>query len=300
MKKIIAVMTALLACVTMLTACGNGTTAELEDNVTTTKATEATTTATETTTTATEATTTATETTTTAADTEKAAETTAADPGNQDVPDDGGAVKSFATLEELSKTDLTAIVPEQIPAQDSLTYQFTKTLEGADSLYLDVESTDGKMSMVLAVNSGSDIYTKVKEASSNTEMIILITNKTMYMLNPAEKTGLYYAVDESIFEEYNIEEAFSQMSVDENAISNAQSMNSGKVQVGGKEYTLEAVEGAGFLFKADGSIYAIVANDNSRDLNVLLINEFSKNAPADIFKVPSGYELVDLMSALGQ
>ena len=135
-------------------------------------------------------------------------------------------------------------------------------------------------------------------------MIILITNMKMYMLNPAEKTGLYYEVDESIFDEYDLEEAFSQMSIDEEAISNAQNMNSGTVQVGGKEYILETAkdaetaETAGFLFNADGSIYAIVANDNSRDLNVLLVNEFSKNVPAGIFAVPSDYELVDLMSAL--
>ena len=119
----------------------------------------------------------------------------------------------------------------------------------------------------------------------------------MYMLDPSTMTGMYYEVDESIFDEYNTEELLGQLSIDENAISKTEKIDSCKVEIDGKAYTFEYSEGAGFLFD-NGKLCAILSNETSLDITVLLVNEFSGKVPANAFDIPDGYELVDLSEAM--
>lgn len=294
MKKIIAAITALFVCTAMLTACNTGTadtSEEILNSITsgetmnpgedskegeadkTEKADEATTTASEETTTA---------------------ET---DPGNQDVPDDDAPAASFASVDELSKTDFVALATEQVAAEDSYAYEFMKTLENADGFYLDVKSTDGNMAMKMAFDANKNIAISVFSAKDDTTMDIIITDMTLYMLDPTTKTGLYYAVDESIFDQYNPEEALGQIAVDEGSLANAEALNCCTVKINGKDYVLEAANNAGLLFETNGTLYAIVTNDPSSELTALIVNEFSGNVPANAFDIPSDYELADLMSA---
>lgn len=284
MKKIIAAATALFVCAAMLTACNTGTadtSGDVVDSITTAgEETTTTETETETTTTATE-----TETTTTATETETTA-TEAESSGS-------APAASFASVDELAKSDFFALATEKVDAENSYTYEFMKTLEDADGFYLDVKSTDGNMAMKMAFDSNKNIAISVFSAEDDTTVDIIITNMTMYMLDPVTKTGFYYAVDESIFDEYNPEEALSQIAVDENSLANAYCT----VQVGGKDYVLETTDDAGLLFDSSGKLYAIVTNDSSSELPALIVNEFSGNVPANAFDIPSDYEMTDLMAA---
>lgn len=298
MKKIIAMIAALTVSAAMLTACGgSGTPAELQDEVTTTSAAAA-----------------------NAADPDdgskedddaKTDETDAEDgdstgEASDDAKNDsdetaaGGdsAAVVFASIDELAEADFSAIDFDQTAAADSYTYEFVKTLEGAEGFYLDVESTDGSMAMAMAFDSNKNIAMNVSSSELGGEMNIIITDMTMYMLDPSTMTGMYYAVDESIFDEYNPEEALSQISVDEGVLSDSETIDSCKVQIGGKEYVFEYSNGAGFLYDG-GKLCAIISQDDSVELSALIVNEFSGNIPAGIFDIPDGYELVDLMTAFG-
>ena len=289
MKKIIGAITALLMCAAMLTACGNGTTAELQDDITTTTAAETTTALKEEEPEATaifeedETKANEEETTTTAAETESTDAAPAAD---------------FASVDELTKIDFSDLATEQIAAEDSYTYQFMKTLEGAEGFYLDVKATDGSMAMKMAFDSNKNIAISVFSAKDDMTMDIIITDMKMYMLDPVTKTGLYYEVDESIFDEYNPEEALGQIAVNEDTLSNAQALNCCTVKINGKNYVFESADEAGLLFNSNGDLYAIVTNDSSSELTALIVNEFSKNVPANAFDIPSDYELADLMAAM--
>lgn len=283
MKKFLAAILSLSLCGSMLSACGNSGSAEngTSDSITSSESVSETE-KTEETSETTEETTETTET-----ESETAAPSSA----------------SYGSIDEFAGADGIFDLPNStVSAADSLTYAFSKSLEGAKELYLDVEASGGNMSMVMAV-SGSSIYMKTAGASDgqSVDMTILIKDSMMYMLDNSTKTGYYYTVDEETLGEYNIEgllEEFSSVDMDKE-IESAADVKVCTVEIGGKEYSFEtAGTGAGFLFDGD-KLYAIIPADRSQELNALLINDFSSDVPGDIFDIPADYQLTDLSAAMG-
>lgn len=300
MKKIISAIAALAACAVMLTACGGDTgTADLQDEVTTTSA----------------AVTEGNDDTDSVPESDEADEKDEKDEDgissddeeitneedtseDDDNSGDSAPVSSvYASLDEFAMSDIGSLPYKKVAATDTNTYDFVKTLEGANGLYLNVESTDNTFAMSMAFDAKNNIALDMID-ESGVRVLIIITNFKMYMLDPSSMTGMYFAVDESIFDDYNMEEMLSQINIDENAISDSEEIDSCNVEIAGEEYTFEYSGGSGFLYKADGKLYAIVTDNDSLDLTALIVNEFSGNVPANAFDIPSGYELVDLSDAM--
>ena len=276
MKKVLTAILALSLCGVMLTACGSENTATETEAVTTTVSE-----------TVTEAETTkATEAETTEAETE--AETEAA------------ASASYESLDAFAKSgDAFNLATSTISAADSLTYNFIKVFDGASGMYLDAEATDGSMTMVMGMSENM-LYMKMYEAASGTNMTILFKDSKMYMLDDTTKTGYYMAADESTMEEYDIGEMLGNVDFDAE-IDNAADVFVTKVEIDGKEYTFEVAEtGGGFLFDKDEKLAAILSKDTSSELTALKINEFTGEAPAEVFEVPADYQLVDFEAALAE
>lgn len=287
MKKFLAAILSLSLCGVMLSACGN-------DNGTNTDVTESrTSSATETTETETETETTETET-ETDTETETETETEAAD---DDAPAAAGG--SYDTVDDFAKDSSVFSLPsETVSAADSLTYNFVKTLEGATEFYMDVESTDGSVTMVMAL-SGKDVYIKVAEASSDENLTIMIKDSVMYMLDDEAKSGYYMTATDEMMSEYDFEEILSEIDMDKE-IEEAEDVKVCTVEIGGKEYTFEVAEtGGGFLFDGD-KLYAIINPDSSEDFNALIVHDFSGSVPSGVFEVPSDYELIDLETAMAE
>ena len=140
------------------------------------------------------------------------------------------------------------------------------------------------------------IAMKMKEPESDTNMTIIITDNVMYMLDDATKTGYSMEADESMLEEYNLEEILGELNIDEE-IDDAEDVMVCGVKVDGEVYTFEVAEtGGGFLYDSKDKLCAIIADD---DDTVLKVNEFNADAPDDIFEVPSDYEVIDMASLLG-
>ncbi len=231
MKKFLAAVLSLSLCGAMLTSCGGsgeGTDTGLTESQTSS--------ATETTKTETEAETeTETET-----ETDTATETEAKTEGS-----------AYASIDEFAKdSEIFSLPTETVSAADSLTYGFVKTLEGATEFYMDVESTDGGMAMIMAL-SGKDVYMKVAEASSDENLTIIIKDSVMYMMDDEAKSGYYFTADEETMSEYNVEELLGELDIDKE-IEEAEDVKTCKVTIDGKEYTFETAEtGGGFLFDND-------------------------------------------------
>lgn len=282
MKKFLAAIISLSLCGVMLSACGN-------DSGTNTDVTESrTSSATETAETETDAAETETET-----DTE--AETEAETEASDDAPAAAGG--SYDTVDDFAKDSSVFSLPtETVSAADSLTYSFVKTLEGATEFYMDVESTDGSVAMIMAL-SGKDIYMKMSGASAEENATIMIKDSMMYMLDDSTKSGYYFAADDSVTDEYNVEEILSEIDMDKE-IADAEDVKVCKVDIGGKEYAFEVAEtGGGFLFDGD-ELYAIINPDSDEAFNALIVHEFSGSVPSGIFELPSDYELIDLEAAM--
>ena len=204
-------------------------------------------------------------------------------------------VGEYDDLTALAESDVFDLAEETVSAKKSNTYNFLKTLDGAEELYLDVEAEDGSMSMVMGM-AADKIAMKMKEPGSDTNMTIIITDNVMYMLDDATKTGYSMEADESMLEEYNLEEILGELNIDEE-IDDAEDVMVCGVKVDGEVYTFEVAEtGGGFLYDSKDKLCAIVAED---DDTVLKINEFNADAPDDIFEVPSDYEVIDMGSLLG-
>lgn len=278
MKKILAAIISLSLCGVMLSACGN-------DSGTNTDVTESQTSS------AAETTETETDTTETVPETETEAETEASD----DAPAAAGG--SYDTVDDFAKDSSVFSLPtETVSAADSLTYSFVKTLEGATEFYMDVESTDGSVAMIMAL-SGKDIYMKMSGASAEENATIMIKDSMMYMLDDSTKSGYYFAADDSVTDEYNVEEILSEIDMDKE-IADAEDVKVCKVDIGGKEYAFEVAEtGGGFLFDGD-ELYAIINPDSDEDFNALIVHEFSGSVPSNVFELPSDYELIDLEAAM--
>lgn len=204
-------------------------------------------------------------------------------------------VGEYDDLTALAESDVFDLAEDTVSAKKSNTYNFLKTLDGAEELYLDVEAEDGSMSMVMGM-AADKIAMKMKEPGSDTNMTIIITDNVMYMLDDATKTGYSMEADESMLEEYNLEEILGELNIDEE-IDDAEDVMVCGVKVDGEVYTFEVAEtGGGFLYDSKDKLCAIVADD---DDTVLKINEFNADAPDDIFEVPSDYEVIDMASLLG-
>ena len=284
MKKFLAAIISLSLCGVMLSACGNNSgTTDVTENQTTSAAAGDTEEATEAETKA-----------ETEADTEAEteAETKAAD-------DDAAAAGSYASVDDFAKDSSVFSLPtETISAGDSLTYNFVRTLEGATEFYMDVEATDGSMAMIMAL-SGKEIYMKMSGSSAEENATIIIKDSIMYMLDDSTKSGYYFEAGEDVMNEYNVEELLGEINMDKE-IEDAEDVKVCKVEIGGKMYTFEVAEtGGGFLFDGD-ELYAIINPDSDEEYNALIIHEFSGNVPSGIFELPSDYELIDLMAALGE
>ncbi len=286
MKKFIAAILSLSLCGVMFAACGSSGTDDigLTDQISSEAETTETETETETTKTETETTETETET-----KTETESETETAD----------GA---YASIEEFAKDSSVFSLPDEtVSAADSLTYSFEKTLEGATEFYMDVEATDGSMKIVMAL-SGKDVYMKIAAASSDENLTVMIKDSVMYMMEDASKSGYYMTATDEMMNEYNVDEFLSQLNYErdfDEEIENAADLKTCKVTIDGREYTFETAEnGGGFLFDGD-KLYAIINSKSTNDLNALIIHDFSGSVPADIFEVPSDYELIDLEAAMG-
>lgn len=204
-------------------------------------------------------------------------------------------VGEYDDLTALAESDVFDLAEDTVSAKKSNTYNFLKTLDGAEELYLDVEAEDGSMSMVMGM-AADKIAMKMKEPGSDTNMTIIITDNVMYMLDDATKTGYSMEADESMLEEYNLEEILGELNIDEE-IDDAEDVMVCGVKVDGDVYTFEVAEtGGGFLYDSKDKLCAIVAEDED---TVLKVNEFNADAPDDIFEVPSGYDIIDMGSLLG-
>jgi len=212
----------------------------------------------------------------------------------------GGAAASYDSLGAMASSgELSSLSMSTVSAKDSKTYDFAKTLEGAKELHMDIEAEDGSMAVAMAV-SDAGIYIKAKsnepvEEGTPSDMTIIIKGDTMYMLDNEAKTGMSMTA-EGMSDEYSVEsmmEEFADLDIDDE-LDGDESIKTCVVKIGGKKYTFESGEdGSGLLFDGD-KLYAIIPAEGEADVSALIINEFSSTAPANLFEVPSDYEISDL------
>jgi len=204
-------------------------------------------------------------------------------------------VGEYDSFTALAESDVFELAEDKVAADKSNTYSFIKTLDGAEELYLDVESDDGSMSMVMGM-AADKVAMKMKEPESETNMTIIITDNVMYMLDDATKTGYSMEADESMLEEYNLEAILGDMNIDEE-IADAEDVKVCAVKVADEVYTFEVAEtGGGFLYNKSDKLCAIISDD---DDTVLKVNSFTSEAPDGVFAVPADYEIIDMASLLG-
>ena len=201
----------------------------------------------------------------------------------------------YESLTALAESNVFELAEDTVSADKSNTYNFVRTLDGAEELYMDVESEDGSMTMTMGM-AADRIAMKMKEPESETNMTIIITDNIMYMLDDATKSGYSMEADASMLEEYDLESILGEMNIDEE-IANAEDVKVCKVKVADEIYTFEVAEtGGGFLFDGSNKLCAIVSDD---DDTVLKVNAFTSDVPDEVFEVPSDYEVVDMASLLG-
>lgn len=303
MKKILAAIISLAMCAAMFTACGkDADTAEVTDITTTvseavSKAettvmekaeTEPEKAAEETTEAETEAETEKVTEAETETETEKATEA--------ETKAETAEKASYSSIEKFVESgDAFNLSTAEIPAGDSLTYDWIRIFEGAAGIYMDVEYFDGSMAMVMGMEQNR-MYMYMYEPTSGTNMTIILNGGKMYMLDEASKTGYSMTADESIMEEYDVEAMLGDIDFDAET-ENADDVKVAKLDIDGKEYTLEIADtGGAFLFDNNDKIKAIIVEENGSP-NALKINDFSGDTPDELFEVPSGYQIIDIDSA---
>lgn len=297
MKKILAAIISLTMCAAMFTACGkDADTAEVTDITTTVSETvsKAETSVMEEAETEPEK---AAEE-TTEAETEKAteAETETEKVTEAETKAEAAEKASYSSIEKFVESgDAFSLSTAEIPAGDSLTYDWIRIFEGAAGIYMDVEYFDGSMAMVMGMEQNR-MYMYMYEPSSGTNMTIILNGGKMYMLDDASKTGYSMTADESIMEEYDVEELLGDIDFDAET-ENADDVKVAKLDIDGKEYTLEIADtGGAFLFDNNDKIKAIIVEENGSPM-ALKINDFSGDTPDELFEVPSGYQIIDIDSA---
>lgn len=293
MKKLISAIAAVVSCAVILTACGGNSGADVEDGAgaSAPEGTKAVSVIDDIETVKTDAE--STESTKSEEITESTNSEAAADSASP-----SGSTPSFASLDEFAASDLSALTYVDTAAEKSNTYNFIMDFEGATALYLDAETTDGSTSAKMAVDANNNI--SVDAAEGGDRSVIILKDMKMYILDPSSKSCYYMAADESIFQEYDLKNAFEEMaSIDKSSISSTQIVQSANVSINGKDYVFEGVEGGGMLYNTNGSIYAVINNENSSDITALVINSFTKDLPAGVFDIPSDYELIDFDAVIG-
>lgn len=303
MKKILVAIISLAMCAAMFTACGkDADTAEVSDITTTvseavSKAettvmekaeTEPEKAAEETTEAETEAETEKVTEAETETETEKATEA--------ETKAEAAEKASYSSIEKFVESgDAFNLSTAEIPAGDSLTYDWIRIFEGAAGIYMDVEYFDGSMAMVMGMEQNR-MYMYMYEPTSGTNMTIILNGGKMYMLDEASKTGYSMTADESIMEEYDVEAMLGDIDFDAET-ENADDVKVAKLDIDGKEYTLEIADtGGAFLFDNNDKIKAIIVEENGSPM-ALKINDFSGDTPDELFDVPSGYQIIDIDSA---
>ncbi len=207
-----------------------------------------------------------------------------------------GVAAEYDSMDAMLKEDVLALAETNVSAEDSSIYSFISGLEGASEFYLDVESTDGNMSMVLGIED-EKVYTSVNSIGEDLEIDLLIRDGRMYMLDSESKIAMSMVADENIMDDYDIESMLGSINVDEN-IKNAEDVKSCTIKIAGEKYTLEVTEtGGGFLFDANGRFSAIISVDGGQ-ATALKINDFSTDAPSELFEISEDYELLDLEDLL--
>ncbi len=210
-----------------------------------------------------------------------------------------GKNTSFSSLKKFAASDLDDLPYKKVSAKNSNLFDYVTALSGADSIYLDAETTDGSEAMTMACDDKGNIA--LSYDMDGEKVKVIIKNQKLYILDPATKTGLYTKLDKSGMEEYveSIKDSFEELSsFDTSDLSPNEKIKTCTVSIAGKDYTVEKADDGCILFKDDGSMYAIVSSDPSADVNVLIINEYSKDVPSGAFSIPKGYELTDLDEAL--
>lgn len=276
MKKILTAILAFSLCGIMLTACGSDeTTAEVE---TTTAASETVTEATET-------------------STEAAADKSAA---NDAAPDKEASSTGYESLDAFVKSgDAFGLDMDTISASDSLAYNWIKVLDGADSIYMDVEAIDGSMTMVMGMKENM-ISMKMFEKASGTNMLIIFKDSKMYMIDETSKTGYYMSADASEMENYDIGAVLGDFDFDAE-MEKAADVKVTAVEIGGEKYTFEIAEtGGGFLFDKDEKLLAILSPDTSAEMTALKVNEFTGTAPDSLFEISPDYQLIDMEAMMAE
>lgn len=303
MKKILAAIISLAMCAAMFTACGkDADTAEVSDITTTVSeaVSKAETTVMEKAETETEKAAEETTEAETEAETEKVTEaeteTETEKATEAETKAEAAEKASYSSIEKFVESgDAFNLSTAEIPAGDSLTYDWIRIFEGAAGIYMDVEYFDGSMAMVMGMEQNR-MYMYMYEPTSETNMTIILNGGKMYMLDEASKTGYSMTADESIMEEYDVEAMLGDIDFDAET-ENADDVKVAKLDIDGKEYTLEIADtGGAFLFDNNEKIKAIIVEENGSP-NALKINDFSGDTPDELFEVPSGYQIVDIDSA---
>lgn len=204
------------------------------------------------------------------------------------------SASSFASLDKFAASDLDKLTYTSVSAKKSKTYDFAMGFAGAESVYVDAETTDGSLSMKMAFNIDGDCSFNFTEEDESVRLII--KGSKVYLLDPASKIGVCTKLSDDEIKEYqdSMKKSFSDLSsIDKYTISEKEKVKTCTVTIDGEKYTVERFENKCILFDAEGSIYAMV-DKGSSEVNVLLINEYTTTIPANALKIPSGYEIMDL------
>ncbi len=286
MKRIISGLAAFAVCAFMFAACGeNSGSAEINDETSLANETIIASVVEETTVSTTAATT---------SETSASSEETEEETSEAEVTDED--ILSYASLDEFANSDLESIEGTEVVFSESLTYDFLGTLEDAEGFYLDVESVDGKIAMTMAFADRQISLDAIDETGER--FIVIIKDSTMYMLDPAEKSGFYMQTDEDIWDEYNSKDMLDEINIDEESIKNNDYLYRCPVEIDGEEYTCEFDEESYFIYDTDNDLCAIALNDDSYEVNALIVHKFTGDVPSSAFDIPEGYEMTDLDAAL--
>ena len=213
------------------------------------------------------------------------------DSSDDDSEEENTAVTNpvFASVNEFAEADISLLPLESIAYANSHTYNFLKKFDGAESLHLEVADHAAESFLTLYLDSKNSrlSMTSVRE-DIGMILPIIVSDSKMYILDPVNMTGVYMNTDKSIFNDI-----LYLSGIDKEAVSGSKNINRCNVTVGGKDYVFENSDGGGFLYKTDGTPYAIVSNADSLGFSFKEITEFSENIPDGVFDIPSDYELIE-------
>ena len=221
---------------------------------------------------------------------------------NDDSGEDiSGAVPSYASIEEFAKSsDIFDHDGDAISAEDSYTYAFLENVEGASKIYINMEAIDGSLKILMAVES--DRLAMIIEGDFGDNELnnigIIAADGKMYMLDVSTKSGIVMNVSDEefseAFAEVNPEELFSDLGLSDDSTGYIMRY---KAEIGGRTYFFEfdgKSSDMGMLYDSDGDPCAMIGDGFGIGTSTLIINDFGTDVPESAFKIPPGYEIVDL------